>query len=58
VGLLGSPGPVVEGTDLPQEDEELGRLLDRDCVVVARVAPEDKLRIARSLQGREVMRWR
>jgi magnesium-transporting ATPase (P-type) len=30
----------------------LGALLDRDGVIVARVTPEDKLRIARALQGR------
>jgi calcium-translocating P-type ATPase len=52
VGLLGSPGLVVEGADLPEADEELGALLDRDGVVVARVTPEDKLRIARALRGR------
>jgi magnesium-transporting ATPase (P-type) len=51
VGLL-RDGFVVDGTDLPDDDTELGRLLDRDGVVVARVTPEDKLRIARALRMR------
>ncbi|MBB4966929.1 cation-translocating P-type ATPase [Saccharothrix violaceirubra] len=51
-GLLGPDGLVVEGGDLPADDHALGELLDRDGVVVARVTPEDKLRIARALQGR------
>ena len=52
VGLLGADGLVVEGKDLPEDDDELGALLDRDGVVVARVEPEEKLRIARALQAR------
>jgi magnesium-transporting ATPase (P-type) len=52
VGLLGSHGLVVEGAELPEDDEKLGELLDSDGVVVARVTPEDKLRIARSLRAR------
>ena len=36
--------------DLPDDDAVLGALLDRDGVVVSRVTPEDKLRIARALQ--------
>ena len=52
VGLLGAHGLVVEGKDLPTDDDALGALLDRDGVVVARVEPEDKLRIARALQAR------
>jgi magnesium-transporting ATPase (P-type) len=48
---LGS-GPVFEGKDLPEDQAALGALLDRDGVVVARVSPEDKLRIARALQQR------
>jgi calcium-translocating P-type ATPase len=43
---------IVEGDDLPVADHELGELLDRDGVVVSRVSPEDKLRIARALRGR------
>jgi magnesium-transporting ATPase (P-type) len=43
---------VVSGTDLPADEASLGALLDRDGVVVARVTPEDKLRIARALRAR------
>jgi magnesium-transporting ATPase (P-type) len=52
VGLRLPESPVVVGADLPESDEDLGRLLDRDGAVVARVTPEDKLRIARALQAR------
>ncbi|GAA2852928.1 magnesium-transporting ATPase (P-type) [Nonomuraea rubra] len=52
VGLLGEEELVVTGADLPTDDAALGELLDRDGVVVARVAPEDKLRIARALRSR------
>ena len=52
VGLLGPEGTVLEGTDLPDDEQVLGALLDRDGVVVARIAPEDKLRITRALQAR------
>ena len=52
VGLVVGEPLVVEGKDLPADDAALGALLDRDDVVVARVTPEDKLRIARALQGR------
>ncbi len=53
VGLLGPGGLVVNGNELPDDDERLGELLDRDDgVVVARVTPQDKLRIARALRKR------
>ncbi|GAA2806757.1 cation-translocating P-type ATPase [Kribbella solani] len=53
VGLLGPDGLVVTGNELPADDEQLGALLDRaDGVVVARVTPADKLRIARALRAR------
>jgi magnesium-transporting ATPase (P-type) len=53
VGLLGPAGLVVTGDQLPADDELLGELLDRDDgVVVARVTPADKLRIARALRAR------
>jgi magnesium-transporting ATPase (P-type) len=52
VGLLVDGGLVIESTELPQDDAALGDLLDRDGVVVARVSPEDKLRITRALQRR------
>ncbi|GAA3795236.1 cation-translocating P-type ATPase [Amycolatopsis tucumanensis] len=52
VGLLGPASVVVEGKDLPADDAALGELLDADGSVVARVTPEQKLRIARVLQSR------
>jgi magnesium-transporting ATPase (P-type) len=53
VGLLEPGGLVVTGEELPADDESLGELLDRaDGVVVARVTPADKLRIARALRAR------
>jgi magnesium-transporting ATPase (P-type) len=52
VGLLGDDELVVEGADLPADDEAFGALIDRDGVVVARVTPEDKLRIAQVLGRR------
>jgi magnesium-transporting ATPase (P-type) len=52
VGLLGAEGLVVEGRELPADEAMLGALVDRDGVVVSRVSPEDKLRIARALRAR------
>ncbi|MEZ5266466.1 MAG: cation-transporting P-type ATPase [Acidimicrobiales bacterium] len=56
IGLLlaGADGSVtvLEGATLPADDAVLGALLDRDGVVISRVAPEDKLRITRVLQQR------
>ncbi len=52
VGLLGPDELVVTGAELPADDAALGELLDHDGVVIARVTPEDKLRIARALRGR------
>jgi magnesium-transporting ATPase (P-type) len=50
VGLLDG-GIVVTGAGLPQDDGALAALLDRpDGVVVARVTPADKYRIARVLR--------
>ncbi|MEZ5115885.1 MAG: cation-transporting P-type ATPase [Candidatus Nanopelagicales bacterium] len=51
-GLVGGDPLVVTGSDLPVDDAALAELIDRDDVVIARVAPEDKLRIARALQSR------
>ena len=48
---LGEP-VVVEGRDLPLDEESLGELIDHDGVVVSRVSPEQKLAIARALQRR------
>ncbi len=52
VGLLDADGLVLEGKDLPADEQMLGALIDREGVVLARVAPEDKLRIAKALQAR------
>jgi magnesium-transporting ATPase (P-type) len=52
VGLLRDTEPAVIGSDLPVEDEALGAVVDRDGLVMARVSPEDKLRIAQALQHR------
>ena len=50
VGVSGER--VVLGADLPSDDGELAALLaDRDVGVLARVAPEQKLVIARGLQS-------
>ncbi|MET4134960.1 calcium-translocating P-type ATPase [Pseudarthrobacter sp. PvP090] len=51
-GLIGTPELVLEGHNLPEDDAVLAALLDRDGVVVSRVTPEQKLRVARLLQGR------
>lgn len=52
IGLSRGDAAVLVGADLPAELGALGELLDRDGVVVARVTPEDKLRIARALRLR------
>jgi magnesium-transporting ATPase (P-type) len=52
VGLAEPDGLVVTADELPADSAALGALLDRDGVVVARVAPDDKLRIAAALQAR------
>ncbi|MBL0886957.1 cation-translocating P-type ATPase [Myceligenerans indicum] len=51
VGLRTPDGAVVSGADLPADDEALGRLVS-DGTVIARVSPEDKLRIAQALRSR------
>lgn len=52
VGLWISDDLVVEGKDLPEDEEILGALMDRDGIIVSRVSPEQKLRIARALRKR------
>lgn len=52
VGLWTSDEFAIEGKDLPQDKEILGALMDRDGIVVSRVSPEEKLRIARALRKR------
>ena len=53
VGLLaGRTASSSTGATCPPTTAALGALLDRDGVVVARVTPEDKLRIASALRAR------
>nr|WP_297429454.1 cation-transporting P-type ATPase [uncultured Actinotalea sp.] len=52
VGLRRPSDPVLTGADLPASDRVLGAVLDHDGLVVARVSPEDKLRIAAALRSR------
>jgi magnesium-transporting ATPase (P-type) len=52
VGLLGPDELVVVGRDLPADEATLGELIDCDGIVIARVSPEDKLRIAKALGQR------
>jgi magnesium-transporting ATPase (P-type) len=52
VGLRDPDGLVISGPDLPEDEGVLGALLDHDGAVVARVSPEDKVRIARALRAR------
>jgi calcium-translocating P-type ATPase len=52
VGLAGPDALVLSGAELPADDAALGELIDRDGVVLARVSPEQKLRVARALQAR------
>jgi magnesium-transporting ATPase (P-type) len=52
VGLWTQSSLSVEGKELPSDEAMLGAMLDRDGVIVSRVSPEDKLRIAKALQKR------
>ena len=52
VGLLGPEEIVTVGRNLPADEQLLGAFMDRDGIVVGRVGPEDKLRIARALRAR------
>lgn len=53
IGLLdGDGGVVLRGDELPEDLDALGELVDRDGVVLSRIEPEDKLRIATALQRR------
>jgi magnesium-transporting ATPase (P-type) len=47
-----APEPVVLGTGLPGDDYALGELLAGPVSVIARLAPEQKLRVAQVLQAR------
>jgi calcium-translocating P-type ATPase len=52
VGLLTEPPRILEGRELPEDPAVLGAVVDHDGIVVARVEPEQKLRIARALRAR------
>jgi magnesium-transporting ATPase (P-type) len=52
IGLRDRDTLLLTGAELPQDLTELGQLIDHDGVVLARVSPEDKLRIAQALRGR------
>ena len=52
VGFFAGAERVLEGHDLPDDPAVLGALLDYDGVVISRVSPADKLRIAQALQAR------
>jgi calcium-translocating P-type ATPase len=51
VGFIVGDERVLQGNDLPTDVGELGVLLDYDGVVISRVSPADKLRIAQALQA-------
>ncbi|HET6667924.1 MAG TPA: cation-transporting P-type ATPase, partial [Intrasporangium sp.] len=51
VGLRHPESPVLVGAQLPSDDGVLASTVDHDGLVVARVSPEDKLRIARALRS-------
>jgi magnesium-transporting ATPase (P-type) len=52
IGLSDGHGPVLTGDQLPDDDDALGALVDHDGAVIARVSPEQKLRVAQALQRR------
>jgi magnesium-transporting ATPase (P-type) len=52
VGLVGEKEIVLDGSRLPDDQEVLGALVDHDGVVISRVTPENKLRIAQALRKR------
>jgi magnesium-transporting ATPase (P-type) len=52
IGLRPADGLVLDGTTLPDDEAVLGALVDRDGVVISRVTPEDKLRVALALRAR------
>jgi magnesium-transporting ATPase (P-type) len=51
-GLAVDGARVLVGSELPADEQMLGALIDRDGVVIARVSPEHKLRIANALRSR------
>lgn len=51
-GLVVGAERVVTGDALPADPAALGALLDHDGIVLARIEPEDKFRIAQALRAR------
>lgn len=51
IGLRSADGRVLVGSQLPDDDTALSTLVQQSGTVIARVSPEDKLRIARALHG-------
>ena len=51
-GLVVGEPRVVTGGELPADPVALGALLDHDGIVLARIEPEDKFRIAQALRAR------
>lgn len=52
VGMMGPEGLVLSASELPADNVRLGEAIDHDGIVIARVSPEDKLRIAHALHTR------
>jgi magnesium-transporting ATPase (P-type) len=52
VGIYLPGAPLLVGSNLPRDDDVLAAIVDRDGAVIARVTPEDKLRIAAALRRR------
>lgn len=52
IGLALPESPVLVASELPDDPQVLGAMVDRDGVVLARATPEDKLRVTRALQAR------
>ncbi len=50
VGLREAADPILTGAELPEGDSDLARLIEHTGTVIARVSPEEKLRIARVLR--------
>jgi magnesium-transporting ATPase (P-type) len=51
IGLRSAGDSVIVGAELPDDDVALSNLVQRSGTVIARVSPEDKLRIARALRA-------
>ena len=51
IGLRSPDDPVIVGAQLPHDEMALAGLVQRSGTVIARVSPEDKLRIALSLRA-------